>query len=120
MIKLFTKYVSIGVINTLIHWLLFAVLMSLFSATQAISNLVGFCAAVTFSFYANAKFTFQKKATGGRYIAFVSFMGLLSYLTGHLSDVMNIQPIATLIAFSAISLVLGFVYSKFFVFKGKE
>ncbi|MBD2802114.1 GtrA family protein [Xenorhabdus sp. M] len=119
MLKLFTKYLSIGVINTLIHWLLFTMIY-LVGFTQASSNLVGFCAAVTFSFYANAKFTFQKKATGRRYIAFVSFMGLLSYLTGHLSDVMKIQPVATLIAFSAISLVLGFVYSKFFVFKGNK
>ncbi|MBD2782394.1 GtrA family protein [Xenorhabdus szentirmaii] len=120
MLKLFTKYVSVGVINTLIHWLLFVVLIYLFNATQAISSLIGFCAAVSFSFYANAKFTFQKKATGRRYIAFVSFMGLLSYLTGHLSDVMKIQPIATLIALSAISLMLGFVYSNFFVFKDNK
>ncbi|CDH25637.1 GtrA family protein [Xenorhabdus bovienii] len=120
MIKSFIKYVSIGVINTSIHWLLFAILMYQFNTTQATSNLVGFCAAVTFSFYANAKITFQKKATRKRYITFVSFMGLLSYITGFLSDVMNIYPIVTLIVSSVISLILGFMYSKFFVFKGKK
>ncbi|BET97709.1 GtrA family protein [Xenorhabdus taiwanensis] len=119
MLTLFKKYLSIGIINTLIHWVLFSALIYL-DVTQAASNLLGFCAAVTFSFYANAKITFQKKATGRRYVAFVSFMGLLSYLTGYLSDAMNIQPIVTLIVFSTISLVLGFIYSNFFVFKGNE
>ncbi|ETS31890.1 translocase [Photorhabdus temperata] len=120
MIKLFTKYVSIGAINTLIHWTVFGVVHHLLDATQAVSNLAGFSIAVTFSFFTNARITFKVKATGERYMSFISFMGLLSFLTGYLSDKMDLPTIATLIIFSAISLVLGFIYSKYFVFKGKE
>lgn len=120
MIQLFARYFSVGVINTLLHWVVFAALVYLASTTQATANLIAFIVAVTFSFFANAKFTFKKKATGDRYVAFVGFMGVLSYLTGFIADKVNAAPIITLVAFSAISLVLGFLYSKLFVFKGME
>lgn len=117
MIKLFTKYFSVGILNTLIHWSIFGLLTVFLSTSQAIANLIGFIAAVSFSFFANAKFTFKAKATATRYISFTLFMGLLSYLTGYAADQLRLSPIATLIIFSSISLVLGFLYSKIFVFR---
>nr|WP_282559844.1 MULTISPECIES: GtrA family protein [Providencia] len=117
MIKLFTKYFSVGILNTLIHWSIFGLLTVFLSTSQAIANLIGFIAAVSFSFFANAKFTFKAKATATRYISFTLFMGLLSYLTGYAADQLRLPPIATLIIFSSISLVLGFLYSKIFVFR---
>lgn len=120
MLKLLTKYASIGVINTAIHWMVFVLLCYVLGTTQAVANLAGFCVAVTFSFYANAHFTFKKKATGKRYFAFVTFMGLISFLTGHLSDVLNLPPIATFLVFSPASVIIGFVYFNFIVFKGEK
>lgn len=117
MIKLFTKYFSVGILNTLIHWSIFGLLTVFLSTSQAIANLIGFIAAVSFSFFANSKFTFKAKATTARYLSFTLFMGLLSYLTGYVSDQLRFPPIATLIIFSSISLVLGFLYSKIFVFR---
>ena len=65
--------------------------------------------------FANAKFTFNAKATSRGYILFVGFMGLLSFISGQISDRFNISPLITLlIEFSSISLV-WFVYSKFVV-----
>ncbi|WP_074168200.1 GtrA family protein [Candidatus Arsenophonus triatominarum] len=116
----FTKYFSIGIINTLIHWIIFAIIISITNITQAYANLIAFLASVTFSFFAKAKFTFNKKSTGCRYIAFIGFMGMMSYLIGCFSDKLNIYPILTLITFSTISLMLGFFFSKFVVFKGIE
>lgn len=117
MIKLFSRYISVGVINTGIHWLFFGLLVTLFRYDQAISNVVAFIIAVTFSFFANARYTFRTKATGKGYILFVSFMGLLSFVSGKISDHYNINPLITLIEFSAISLICGFIYSKFIVFR---
>lgn len=74
--------------------------------------------AVSFSFFANAKFTFNKSTTAMRYMLYVGFMGTLSAVVGWAADISNIAPIITLIAFSAISLVCGFVYSKYIVFRG--
>ncbi|MCI1899205.1 MAG: GtrA family protein [Enterobacter sp.] len=117
MLKLFTRYVSVGVINTALHWVCFGILLHFFSATQAIANVIAFCIAVTFSFFANAKWTFKSQATSGRYIAFVAFMGIMAGLTGYIADAIGAPPVVTLIAFSGFSLVAGFIYSKFIVFR---
>ncbi|OYQ82215.1 translocase [Wohlfahrtiimonas chitiniclastica] len=76
---MFQKYFSIGILNTLLHWLIFAIALQCFGIGQGSANLIAFVVAVTFSFYMNAKFTFKKQATGLRYVLFVGFMGLLSY-----------------------------------------
>lgn len=117
MLKLFSRYFSVGVLNTAIHWLCFTALFSLIGMNQAISNLVAFCVAVTFSFFVNAKWTFKSKATTGRYVAFVIFMGIMAALTGYIADRLHAPALITLIAFSGFSLVAGFIYSKFIVFR---
>ena len=96
MLKLFVRYTSVGVINTLLHWLVFAILFFA-GASQTIANLAAFCVAVTFSFFVNARWTF-----------------------GKLADRAHINPVITLVAFSAISLVFGFIYSRFIVFRVKK
>jgi putative flippase GtrA len=78
MFKLFAKYTSIGVINTLIHWVVFAVCIYAFHTGQALGNFAGFVVAVSFSFFANAKFTFKSSTTTIRYMLYVGFMGSLS------------------------------------------
>lgn len=115
--KLFFKYVSVGVLNTIIHYCVFFILYIFFSQSQAVSNLIAFCVAVTFSFFVNAKWTFDSHVNFYRYIAFICFMGLLSFLVGYLSDLYHLNIAITLIGFSIISLILGFLYSKYLVFR---
>ncbi|WP_302421643.1 GtrA family protein [uncultured Citrobacter sp.] len=117
MIKLLSRYISVGIVNTALHWAVFGIMVYIIKNDQAVSNVVAFLCAVTFSFFANAKFTFNAKATSRGYILFVGFMGLLSFISGQISDRFNISPLITLIEFSSISLVCGFVYSKFVVFR---
>jgi putative flippase GtrA len=117
MLKLFSRYVSVGVINTAIHWLCFAFLLHFFGVSQSVANLIAFCVAVTFSFFANARWTFNSQATSARYIVFVVFMGAMAAGTGFMADRLHISPLITLVSFSTISLVLGFFYSKFIVFR---
>lgn len=52
-----------------------------------------------------------------RYMLYVGFMGSLSAAVGWAADKSGLAPIFTLILFSVISLVCGFVYSKFIVFR---
>ncbi|EAT2185573.1 TPA: GtrA family protein [Salmonella enterica] len=117
MLKLFAKYTSIGVLNTLIHWGVFALVVASFGSPQSIANLSGFCVAVTFSFFMNARYTFSSKTTKHRYFIFVGFMGALAFISGVIADRFELPAITTLIFFSGSSLVLGFLYSKFVVFK---
>lgn len=117
MLKLFAKYTSIGVINTLIHWVVFATCIYGFHTDQALANFSGFVVAVSFSFFANARFTFKKSTTTLRYMLYVGFMGSLSAAVGWCADKSGLAPIITLIVFSGISLVCGFIYSKYIVFR---
>lgn len=117
MLKLFARYTSIGVINTLIHWVVFTICIYAFHAGQALGNFSGFVAAVSFSFFANARFTFKSSATTMRYMLYLGFMGSLSAAVGWAADKSGLAPIFTLILFSAISLMCGFIYSKFIVFR---
>ena len=114
---MFLKYISIGILNTGLHWIFFGMSIFLLNLSQSLANLIGFSVAVTFSFFMNAKFTFNKTPTGLRYILFTIFMGFLSYTTVLIADELNLHPIITLISFSALSLILGYLYSKWIVFK---
>ena len=116
-LKIFLKYTSVGVLNTLIHWVVFAVCIYGLHTNQALANFAGFVIAVSFSFYANAKFTFNSQTTTMRYMLYVGFMGCLSADVGWSADRCGLPPIVTLVGFSAISLVCGFIYSKFIVFR---
>ncbi|MCG5044345.1 GtrA family protein [Enterobacteriaceae bacterium 155047] len=120
MLKLFAKYTSIGIINTLIHWVVFAVCVYIFQTNQALANFSGFVVAVSFSFFANARFTFNSSTTTMRYMLYVGFMGTLSAAVGWEADRVSMPPVFTLILFSAISLVCGFFYSKYIVFRDKK
>ncbi|ALV91770.1 MULTISPECIES: GtrA family protein [Pantoea] len=116
MLRLFARYTSVGVVNTAIHWAVFGALLAS-GAKQSMANLAAFCVAVTFSFFANAKWTFNAEATTARYFLYIFFMGAMAVSVGWTADRLHINPIVTLIFFSALSLVCGFVYSKFFVFR---
>lgn len=110
------KYALVGVANTLMHWLMFLACLAWLDTTQSRANLAGFLAAATFSFYANARFTFSKRPTGLRYCAFMVFMGALSYGTGWVADTLAWPPLLTLVLFSLVSLGVGFLYSRYVVF----
>lgn len=120
MLKLFAKYTSIGIINTLIHWVIFGVCIYIFHTNQALANFAGFVVAVSFSFFANARFTFEAKTTTLKYMLYVGFMGTLSAAIGWAADECGMPPIVTLFVFSAISLVCGFIYSKYIVFRDSK
>lgn len=117
MLKLFSKYAFIGVLNTLIHWCVFAISLYVFCTSQALANLAGFVIAVSFGFYANAKFTFNSTTTALKYMLYVGFMGTISAAIGWAGDMTKMPPLITLILFSLISLMCGFVYSKYIVFR---
>ena len=119
MIKLFSRYMSVGVINTLIHWVVFAMLFAN-GQSQSFSNFIAFCCAVTFSFFANAKWTFSRETTTGRYLLYIIFMGAMASAVGLCADRAKINPFITLVLFSAISLISGFFYSKYVVFKDQK
>jgi len=117
MLKLFSRYVSVGVLNTAIHWAVFYLVLWTSDATQSLANFVAFCVAVTFSFFVNARWTFNAETTTLRYMIYVAFMGSLATAVGWAADRSGLAPLLTLVAFSAISLFCGFIYSRYIVFR---
>ncbi len=115
--KQFIKYAIVGCLNTAVHWLVFALFFYLLRTSQSTGNLIGFTMAVVCSFFLNAKVTFEAEACLRGFVSFTLFMAAMSWIIGCFADVLQLPPIITLAAFSSISLLLGFLYSKIIVFK---
>jgi len=116
MLKNLSVYSFIGVINTALHWMIFYS-FHVNGLSQSYSNLLAFTFAATFSFFMNAKFNFKSEISKTRYFLFLAGMGILSFSTGFMADYFMLSPLITLISFSGISFLLGFVYSKYLVFR---
>ncbi|MGM0542235.1 MAG: GtrA family protein [Pseudomonadota bacterium] len=114
--KQLSFYSLIGLLNTLVHWSVFGLIVSL-TASQTLANGGGFVAAATTSYFLNARFTFIQKPHKKGYLFFVLGMGTLSLLVGRMGDIYVWPSLVTLILFSLMSLILGFIWSKFVVFK---
>ncbi|WP_373566499.1 GtrA family protein [Pelistega suis] len=114
--KQFIIYSFVGVINTLLHWSVSFAVYIYFQFEQSLSNLLGFIVSVIFSYVINSKFTFKVERSFLNFISFISFMGLMSYAIGFLSDKFNLPLIFSLVFFSFISLILGFICSKYIIF----
>lgn len=118
MLTFFAKYLTVGVANTLLHWVTFFICLAL-GLFQSTANLIAFCLAVTFSFFVNARWTFNQQATAWRYILYVLFMGTMAFSVGYLADRLGLYPLITLIVSSGLSLACGFLFSRFVIFKGE-
>ncbi|MFJ4442235.1 GtrA family protein [Pseudomonas sp. NPDC089422] len=107
----FLKYLIVGILNTTVHVVVFAALLAA-GNDQALSNLVAFVAALSFSFFANARFTFRVPVSLMRYCVFVAGMGSLSASLGYIADSQGWPPPLTVGLFCLVSLPLGFVFSR--------
>lgn len=112
----FVRYGLVGIGNTLVHGLVFFCLHLLLGLSQAPSNLLAFMAAASLSYCLNARFTFDVPARGRRYLQFLLGMGGISVITGAVSDWLQLPGWVTLLAFCAISLLLGYAYSSIVVY----
>ncbi|MGX5098837.1 GtrA family protein [Enterobacter cloacae] len=114
---LFIRFISVGVVNTAIHASVFLFTCFLFSLPQSLANVIAFFVAASFSFVANATWTFKKKRTLRKYLLFMMTMACLAWSTGKLAEVIGLPALFTLLTFSFISMVLGFLFSKYYIFK---
>jgi putative flippase GtrA len=114
----FFIYSLVGLANTLLHWQIFFVLRLAVGLDQSISNLAAFCVAASFSYYLNALYTFEAKLSVTGYVTFLCVMGALSYAVGYLGDRWRLHGVLTVAVFSLLSLMFGFLLSRFVVFRG--
>ncbi len=117
MLTPFLKYASVGVLNTAIHWTMFSIFYAGVGMPQSWSNVSAFALAVTFSFFANARLTFQTDSSPKRFALYFGSLGLIAYSIGGLTDYLALPAVVALVMFSAISLVTGYACSRFLVFR---
>lgn len=113
------KYITIGLLNTFIHWFVFSTLYSM-EIKQYLCNLVGFCCAIIFSYIVNSKYNFQSKQSIKNFSLFFCLMGALNFSIGWLADKLDLFPFYTLLISSILSLFFGYFLSKYLVFKVVE
>lgn len=113
---IFIKYIFVGVLNTVVHWVVFYGLYIL-NVKQYLGNFIGFCCAVIFSYIINAKYNFQSKQSLRGFSLFFCLMGGLNLGVGGLADNLNLLPFYTLVISSGLSLFFGYILSRYFVFK---
>lgn len=111
------NYSVIGLINTAIHWSIFSVFYYV-GLKQYLCNIMAFSCAVLFSYCINAKYNFKARQSIKNFMLFYLLMGTLSLIIGYSADYFSLYPLYTLILSSAVSLVLGYTLSKYFVFRG--
>lgn len=116
--RVFLTYSLVGLANTLVHWQIFFVLRVAMGLDQSISNLAAFCVAASFSHYLNALYTFEARMSATGYVFFLCAMGTLSFTVGYLGDRWRLHGLLTVAVFSLLSLVFGFLLSRFVVFRG--
>ncbi len=116
LIQTFLRYFGVGIFNTLVHWAVFYMVFSQ-CALQSVANIVAFAVAVVVSYILNSRFTFKQGLTGKKFVLFTSFMGAIALGSGAVADSLGIYPLLTLIFTSGFSLVAGFLFSRFVVFK---
>lgn len=111
------RYALVGIVNTIVHWFIFFICLYFIVSSQAICNSVAFLISVTVSFFLNAHFTFKAHTNVTRYILFTGFMGIISFTTGFIADKVSLSPFLTLIIFTILSFMIGFIWSNYWVFK---
>ncbi|WP_218179720.1 GtrA family protein [Pseudomonas gingeri] len=119
LLRYFSTWIYIGILNTLIHWGVFLTLHNVLSVRQVFSNVCAFAVAATFSFYANSRYNFRRTASWSRYLSFIGFMACLSAAIGWLGDRVAMPSVVTLVVFSGVSLVVGYLSASYLVFPGK-
>ncbi|MEB7537320.1 GtrA family protein [Pantoea anthophila] len=112
------RYTSVGVMNTLMHWVASTVFY-VEGQSQSLSNYTAFCLAVTFSFFANAWWTFSTEANAMYYLLYLFFMGGLISAIGMNSDRHEKNLEITLFVFLLMSLSCGFIHHGFFINRGR-
>lgn len=115
----FITYCLIGLLNTAIHFLAFILFLKIVPY-QTISNLLGFCLGLCFSFFMNSYFTFKEKPNVKKFIKMVLTSGGLAFFFGFLGDSFQFSPFVTFGLYIIINPIIGFLLTKYYVFSSSD
>ena len=115
----FIIYCLIGLLNTAIHFFSFLFVLKIIEY-QTISNFIGFCFGLCFSFFMNARFTFKEKTDVRKFFKMLITSGGLALLFGFMGDSFQFSPFLTFCIYIILNPIFGFIITKYYVFSSNN
>ena len=119
------NYLIFGVLTTVVNIVTFYLLTAI-SIDWRISNIIAWIASVLFAYITNKKFVFESKEKKilKEFLSFLSFrvlsLGIDMICMYLFIDLCHISSFISKIIVNVIVIVLNYVFSKLFIFSGKE
>ena len=119
----FLKFSLIGLISTIINYLIFYILFIFFNIFYVFSSIVGYVIGLILGYYFNKKYTFSNKILAGKsYIVkytFCQILGLISQQIVLISlvEILLIDPIYSNIISIVFAAIVSFLLIENFVFE---
>ncbi len=118
-------YLVVGVITTLINYVIYALLTEGLSVHYAVSNVIAWVAAVAFSYFANGKWVYRSTARrgwreAGEFVLSRLFsLGLETVLLMLLVDLLHVDKLAAKLLVAVVVVVVNYL-TGLLVFKRKK
>jgi len=121
-IRIFIKYISVGILNTIVGYGTIFFLMYIHFSPE-ISNIIGYVFGISVSYILNKNFTFRSENSHSRALPkFLISLGI-SYVFNLLTlmfciHVLTINPYVAQIISGAVYTLSGFIFFKYYAFRG--
>lgn len=123
-INKFIKFGLVGVLNTLINWIIFA-LLNFVGVYYIVANVIAYAIATANSYIWNSKWVFKyngkdKKETTAKFII-LNLIGLAlnTAILYFLVDILSLNKLVGLVITTAIVMIINYIVNKIWVFKEK-
>ena len=113
------RFAIVGVLNTVLHLVVVAILTQLVGVSQLISNSVAYLVASSFSFIVNSIWSFQAKPHAHRYLRFqvVGLVGLaVCAFFGYLGDVFGWHYVVAVLLSGCVLPLVTFLAHRFYTY----
>lgn len=120
------KYLVIGVLTTVINYIIFAILVKLANIDMHVSNIIAWIVSVIFAYFTNKLFVFESKSfefkvIGKEVLKFGAarvFSLLLEEVTLYIFvNLLNMNELIIKLIANVIVIIVNYILSKFIIFK---
>lgn len=120
----FVKFGLVGVLNTLINWIIFA-LLNFIGVYYIVANVIAYVIATANSYIWNSKWVFKyngenKKETTAKFVILnLIGLGLNTGILYLLVDMVGLNKLIALVITTGIVMIINYIVNKIWVFKEK-